>query len=121
MFQISIPRIQRYAIILGVVGTVLTAVLSSVAEAAGFLTGAALSLVTIQSWAKIAASLNPQAETKPSATASGLFLVLRYLLIAAAMYGTIKVLGVTPVAMLLGLLTAFAAVLIEIAQQVSKK
>ena len=57
----------------------------------------------------------------PSAAASGVFLAVRYLIIAAAIYVTIKVLGVTPVAMLLGLLTAFAAVLIEIAQQVSKK
>jgi hypothetical protein len=121
MFQISIARIQRYAIILGVVGTVITAAVRSIAEAAGFLTGAALSLVTIESWNRIAASLNPEAKQKPSAAASGIFLAVRYLIIAAAIYVTIKVLGVTPVAMLLGLLTAFAAVLIEIAQQVSKK
>ena len=121
MFQISIPRIQRFALILGGVGTVLAAVLWGVPEAAAFLTGAALSLLTIESWSRIAAALNPEAQTKPSAAASGVFLAVRYLIIAAAIYVTIKVLGVTPVAMLLGLLTAFAAVLIEIAQQVSKK
>ena len=38
MFQISIPRIQRFALILGGVGTVLAAVLWGVPEAAAFLT-----------------------------------------------------------------------------------
>lgn len=121
MFQISIPRIQRYAVILGVTGTVVTALTRSVAEGAGFATGAALSLLTIHSWSRLAASLNPEVKTKPSAAGSGLFLALRYLLIAAAIYAIIKVFGVTPVAMLLGLLTSFAAVLIEIVQQASKK
>ena len=113
MFQISIPRIQRYALILGVVGTVLMGVLRSIPEGAAFLTGAALSLVTIESWSRIAAALNPEAQTKPSAAASGVFLAVRYLIIAAAIYVTIKVLGLTPVAMLLGMLTAFAAVLMK--------
>jgi hypothetical protein len=121
MFAISIPRILRYAVVLGVAGTVITALTRSVAEAAAFLAGALLSLLTIQSWSRIADRLNPEAKSRPSAAGSGLFLALRYLLIAAAIYVTIKVFGVTPVAMLLGLLTSFAAVLIEIARQASRK
>ena len=122
MFEISIPRIKRYALILGVTGTVVALLLRGVKDASGFVMGAALAMLTIESWSRLAASLNPEtAGTKPSVGASGAFLALRYLLIAAGIYATIKVLGVTPLAMLLGLFVSFAAVLVEILQQVSKK
>jgi hypothetical protein len=121
MFEISIDRIKRNALIFGAVGAVTTLLVRNWKEAAGFLVGAALAYVTVESWTNIAASLNPEAKVKPSAKASGLFLVLRYLLIGAAIYVTVKVLGVSPVALLLGLLVSFAAVLIEILQQVSRK
>ncbi|MEP6962997.1 MAG: ATP synthase subunit I, partial [Acidobacteriota bacterium] len=121
MFQISIERIKRFTLVLGVVGTVLALVLFGWREAVAFLVGSALAMLTIDSWTRVAASLNPEAVSKPSAKGSAVFLALRYLLIAAAMYGTIKVLEVTPVAMLLGLLVSFGAVLIEILQQISKK
>lgn len=122
MFEISIPRIKRYALILGVTGTVVALLTRGVKDASGFVVGAALAFVTIESWSRLAASLNPEAAgSKPSVGASGAFLALRYLLIAAAIYATVKVLGVTPLAMLLGLFVSFAAVVIEILQQVSKK
>ena len=121
MIEISIPRIKRYAVVLGVTGSVVTALLRGVAEAAGFAVGASLALVTIESWTRLAASLNPEAASKPSAKASGLLLAFRYLLIAGAIYATVKVLGVTPMAMLLGLFVSFAAVVIELLQQFSKK
>jgi hypothetical protein len=121
MFEISIPRIKRYALILGVTGTVVALLTRGAGEAAGFAIGASLAFVTIESWTRLAASLNPEASAKPSATASGAFLAVRYLLIAAAIYATIKVLGVTPLAMLLGLFVSFAAIIIEVLQQFSKK
>ncbi|MEO5922409.1 MAG: hypothetical protein ABIR70_01135 [Bryobacteraceae bacterium] len=121
MFQISIPRIKRYALILAVTGTVVAALLWGVKEAAGFAVGASLAFVSIESWSRLAASLNPEASTRPSAAGSSILLVFRYVLIGAAMYATVKVLGVTPMAMLLGLFVAFAAVLVELLQQVSKK
>lgn len=122
MFQISIERIKRHALVLGVVGAVMAVLLYGVKEAAGFIVGAVLSLMTIESWFRVTASLNPQtAGTKPSVGASGLFLALRYLLMGAAIYATVKVLGVTPLALLLGLFVSFAAVVIEIVQQFSKK
>ncbi|MEO8098752.1 MAG: ATP synthase subunit I [Acidobacteriota bacterium] len=121
MFEISIERIKRYALVLGVVGTVVAALMYGVKEAAGFVIGAALAMMTIESWTRVAASLNPDAAAKPSVKGSAVFLALRYLLIAGAIYVTIKVLGVTPVAMLLGLLVSFAAVLVEILQQVNKR
>ncbi len=121
MLEISIPRIKRYALVLAVTGTVATMILRGVKEGAGFAVGAALAFLSLESWSRLAASLNPEAQNKPSATGSGIFLVLRYLLIGGAMYGTVKVLGVSPIAMLLGLFVAFAAVLVEILQQASKK
>lgn len=120
--EISIPRIQRYALICGVVGTVVTLLTRSAPEAAGFLAGALLSLMTIESWSRIAASLNPeQPGPRRSAIASGVFLALRYVLIGAVIYVTVKVLGVTPVVVLLGLLVSFAAVLVEILRQFSRR
>lgn len=121
MFEISIPRIQRYALICGVTGTVITLLTRNAREAAGFLAGALLSMVTIESWSRIASSLNPEAGKKPSIGASGIFLAVRYLIIGLAIYGIVKVLGVTPVVILLGLLVSFAAVLVEILRQFSRK
>ncbi len=121
MFEISIPRIKRYALILGVVGTVVALLTRGTKDASGFVVGASLAFVTIESWSRLAASLNPEAASKPSVGASGVFLAVRYLLIAAAIYATVKVLGVTPLAMLLGLFVSFAAVVVELIQQSSKR
>jgi len=129
MWQISLPRIQRYAIILGIAGAVATLLAFSYLEAIGFLVGAGISLVTIQSWGRFAESLAakaaasagteaPRVDRKPgSPTGAAIFMALRYILIGGALYVSIKVLGVTPVAMLAGLLVSFLAVLIEICQQ----
>ncbi len=122
MFEISIPRIKRYALVLGVVGTVVALLLNGVKDASGFVVGASLAFVTIESWSRLAASLNPEATgSKPSVGASGAFLALRYLIIGGALYATVKVLEVNPLAVLLGLFVSFAAVLIELFQQFSKK
>jgi hypothetical protein len=122
MFDISIPRIQRTALILSLAGTIAAFFIFGAPWAVGFGVGAAIARLTIDSWSRVAASLNPELKTsKPSVGGSAAFLALRYLLIAGAIYGIVKVLGVTPVAVLLGLLVSFAAVVIEIVQQVSKR
>jgi hypothetical protein len=122
MIEISIPRIKRYALVLGVVGTVVALLTRGVKDASGFVVGASLAFLTIESWSRLASSLNPQAAgSKPSVGTSGAFLAFRYLIIAGAIYATVKVLGVTPLAMLLGLFVSFAAVLVVLFQQVSKK
>ena len=121
MFEISIPRIQRYALICGVAGTVITLLARNAREAAGFLAGALLSLITVESWSRVASALNPEAGKKTSIGASGVFLAVRYLVVGGAIYGIVKVLGVTPVVILLGLLVSFAAVVVEILRQVTRK
>jgi hypothetical protein len=49
--------------------------------------------------------------------AAALFLILRYVLIAAAIYAIVTLLGITPVAMILGLLASFAGVILELLYQ----
>lgn len=120
MLEISIPRIERYAVILGLVGTVIAFLVRDAKDAGGFAVGALISLFTISSWSKLAASLTPGAP-KAGLGGSAVFLVARYLVIGGTIYGIVKVLGTTPVAMLLGLLVSFGGVVIELLQQASKK
>jgi hypothetical protein len=123
MLDISIPRIQRNALVLGLAGTIAAFFAFGAPWAVGYAVGSAIARLTIDSWTRLATSLNPEAGAvnKPSVGGSAAFLVLRYAIIAGAIYGIVKVLGVTPVAVLLGLLVSFAAVVIEILQQVSKR
>jgi hypothetical protein len=122
MIEISMSRIKRNAAILGVAGGITAAFVRSVPEAAAFVAGAALAMASLESWTRIADSLNPQSNRpRPSLGGSSALLLLRYALIAAAIYATVKVLGVSPIAVLLGLMLSFVAVLVELVQQVSRK
>jgi len=47
----------------------------------------------------------------------GLFLAVRYILLAGALYVIVKVLGITPVAVVAGLLVSFAAVIVGLLYQ----
>ncbi|MGC2660572.1 MAG: ATP synthase subunit I [Bryobacteraceae bacterium] len=91
--------------------------------AIGFFLGAAASLGNLWLWDWLAHMIEPGRAPKKSWQA-GLF-VGRYLILLGGGYGIVKVLGVTPVAVVLGLLTSTAAVLtiliIEIAHGKSPK
>ena len=52
MIEISIPRIKRYALVLGVTGTVVALLTRGVKDASGFVVSAALAFVTIESWSR---------------------------------------------------------------------
>ena len=110
--DLSITRITRIALVLAAIGTAAAFLVATPKDAIGFLIGAALSLLTIRSWFKLAGSLGADGSVPGGGAA--LFLVLRYVLIAGAVYATIKVLGSAPVALIVGLLVSFAAVLIEL-------
>ncbi len=112
LFDLSIDRITRNAIILGVAGLLITFALEGPRDAVGFLVGATLSVITVRSWFKLAGSLGADGSVPGGGAA--VFLVLRYVLIAAAVYVTIKVLRSSPVVLILGLLVSFAAVLLEL-------
>ena len=81
-------------------------------DAVGFLVGAGLSLITVRSWFKLADAIG--ASGKLPAAGSVVFLVVRYLLIAGAVYATIYVLRSSPAVLIMGLLVSFFAVVLEL-------
>jgi hypothetical protein len=113
MIELSLPRITRNALILGAVGLVVTYAGWGLRPTGGFLVGAGISLVSIRSWFRFSEMMTGQG-ARPGML-SMLLLVLRYALIALAAYVTIRVLGSSPLAMIIGLLVAFAAVVVDLA------
>ena len=106
-------RIRRLTIIIGLVGTAAVLLLRGTRDAAGFLAGAAFSLVSLRSWMQLAEAAAAGTPTR-SARTYGLFLALRYVLLAIGLYAIVNVLGITPVATIVGLLVSFAAVILGI-------
>src|ERR1700688_2801912 len=121
MIELSIERITRIAIGLGVLGVLIAFGLRGPRAAAGFLVGAGLSIITVRSWFKLADAIG--ASGKLPATGSVVFLVVRYLLIGGAVYVTIHVLRSSPAVLVMGLLVSFFAVVLELlfGLSVSKK
>ncbi|MEQ1945878.1 MAG: ATP synthase subunit I [Bryobacteraceae bacterium] len=114
MYQLSLPRITRITLLIGAVGTIATGLLWGVSTGGAFLVGAMLSLITIRSWVQFAAMLtNPDPGARKPGAASGMFLVLRYLLFAGIVYVMMKYLESPPAAILAGLLASFAAVVLD--------
>ncbi len=112
MIELSIDRITRIAIVLGAIGVLAALGLRGPRDAAGFLIGAGLSLITVRSWFKLADAIGASG-TLPAA-GSVVFLVVRYLLIAGAVYATIYVLRSSPAVLVMGLLVSFFAVVLEL-------
>jgi hypothetical protein len=112
MIELSIARITRIAIGLGVIGVVAAFALRGPRDALGFLVGAGLSLITVRSWFKLAEAIGASGKLPPAG--SVVFLVLRYLLIAGAVYATINVLRSSPAVLITGLLVSFFAVVLEL-------
>jgi hypothetical protein len=112
VIELSIDRITRIAIVLGAIGVVAALGLRGPRDGAGFLIGAGLSLITVRSWFKLADAIG--ASGSLPAAGSVVFLVVRYLLIAGAVYATIYVLRSSPAVLVLGLLVSFFAVVLEL-------
>ena len=106
----TLVRIRRLTIVIGLVGSVAVLLWRGPRDAVGFLAGAAFSLISLRSWIKLSEAVG--AGTAPSARAHGVFLALRYVLLAVGLYAIVKVLGTTPVAIIVGLLVSFAAVIL---------
>lgn len=110
--EISLERVKLFTIFAGIGGAAAAFYLRGPADAAGFFLGAAISLISLRSWIRVSEDIG--AGFKPSLAASALFLALRYLLIAGLIYAIVKVLGINPLAMIVGLLVSFAAVIVEL-------
>jgi hypothetical protein len=79
--------------------------------AAGFLAGAGLSYVNFELLSGLAHVLGG---STPRAAGWGVLIALRYAIVGVAAYVIVRILGITPVAVLAGLLAVFAAVILEI-------
>lgn len=106
----DLKRIQILTFIIGILGSIAFWIFRGPQDAGGFLVGAAFSLIGLRSWRRLAEA----ATTGKKAPASGLFLSLRYALLAGCIYVIVNVLGISPAAMVLGLLASFVAVVLEL-------
>ena len=110
--EISLERVKVFTIFIGLAGAMAVLLWWGSMAAVGFLIGAGMSLVTLRSWIRISDGIG--SGLKPSVAASAVFLTLRYVVIAALIYAIVNVLGITPLAMIVGLLASFAAVILEL-------
>jgi hypothetical protein len=100
-------------LILAVAGAAVLVPWRGVPDALGFLGGGLFSLVSLRAWIRVSDSLGTRIKP-PAAGLAGVFLAVRYVLIALAIYAIVNLLGISPVAMIVGLLASFAAVVIEL-------
>jgi hypothetical protein len=107
----ALRRIRFFTLAIGLLGTIIVLLEWGLRPAAGFLAGAALSALNFRGLSILANALGGTA--RPGALAAVL-IALRYVLIGLAIYVIVRFLGVTPVAVIWGLLAAFAAVILEI-------
>jgi hypothetical protein len=110
--EISQPRVLRLTLILGLAGVVAVLVKWGFRDAVGFAVGTGLSYLSFRSWMRLAQTIGVSG--KAPATGSAAFLAMRYVLIGVAIYVTIKGLGSSPGALIVGLLVSFAALLFEL-------
>ena len=116
MAEISEQRVLRITLVLAAIGTLAVLAKFGVRDALGFLIGAALSYLSLRSWVRLAETIG--ASGKRPATGSAVFLSLRYVLIGLVIYATIKGLGSTPGALIVGLLVSFAALALELLKSI---
>ena len=111
----ALRRVRLIAIVVGVTGSGAFLFARGLRPAAGFLLGAALSIANFRGLSMMVNMLGGAPKPGPlAAVLSG----LRYLLIGCAVYVIVRFLGVTPAAVVWGLLAAFAAVILEILYEI---
>jgi len=107
----SLVRIVRIGIGLAIVGAIYTGITRGPGIAAGFIAGSALSVFSFHTLRRLGTGLEPgPAPFRGSAAIFG----LRYIIIAAAAYVIVKLLGISVLPVLAGLFVSAAAVMIEI-------
>jgi hypothetical protein len=109
-YEQALRRVCRFAVVLALTGTAAVLAAYGLRTAVGFMLGAALSILNFRGLSML---VNVIGGAKPGALAAVL-IALRYLLIGCAIYVIVRFLGVTPAAVVWGLLAAFAAVILEI-------
>ena len=112
----SLQRIQRAAAVIAVAGLITVLVNAGWRPALGFLCGAVISHFNFGLWKRIAGSVGEQGSKAP-ADSKAVLLGLRYLLIGGAVFGIIKLLDVSVLAVAGGLIVTVAALLVEMIRQ----
>lgn len=107
----ALTRIKYLTLLVSLVGTVTMLFTRGRGAAAGFLAGAGLSYVNFELLSGLAYVIGG---SSPKAAGWGVLIALRYAIVGVAAYVIVRILGITPVAVLAGLLAAFAAVVLEI-------
>jgi hypothetical protein len=110
--EISYKRVLRITLSLGAVGALAVLVRWGWRDALGFVVGSALSYWSFLNFVKLAETVGWSG--KAPAKGSAGFFALRYLLIGGAIYVMIRYLGSTPGVLIVGLLTSFAALVLEL-------
>ena len=110
-YERALWRIRLFTVLVGLTGSMVVLVAQGVRPAAGFLAGAALSVLNFRGLAMLVNAIGGTARPGPLAA---VLIALRYLLIGLIIYVIVRFLGVTPAAVIWGLLAAFAGVILEI-------
>jgi hypothetical protein len=107
----ALTRIKLLTLAVGLVGTAAMFFTRGRGAAAGFLAGAGISYVNFELLSGLA---HVMVGSAPKARGWGALIALRYVIVGVAVYVIVRILGITPMAVLAGLLAAFAAVILEI-------
>jgi len=107
----ALTRIKYLTLLVGLVGTAAIFFTRGRGAAAGFLAGAGISYVNFELLSGLA---DVMGASTPKGRAWAVLIALRYAIVGLAVYVIVRILGITPVAVLVGLLAAFAAVILEI-------
>jgi hypothetical protein len=110
-YERALWRIRLFTVLVGLTGSMVLLVAQGVRPAGGFLAGAALSVLNFRGLAMLVNAIGGTARPGPLAA---VLIALRYVLIGLIIYVIVRFLGVTPAAVIWGLLAAFAAVILEI-------
>jgi hypothetical protein len=105
----ALGRIKRLIVVVGIGGATAMLIARGVAPATGFLVGAAFSLINFQLLCTFTKGSGGSSKAIALVLAS-----LRYLLIGGLGYVIVRVLEIPSLAVLVGLLAAFGAVILEI-------
>lgn len=105
-----IRRVTQAIVVIGISASATAAAVRGWRYGLGVLLGACISYVSFWRWQRVVEAIGPKATVKRSVVS----LLVRFAVLAAALYVMIKHLEVNPVAVFLGLLVAAAAVLVSI-------
>lgn len=112
----SLARMEKAALAIAAVGVVAVLITAGWRSALGFAGGAVISHFNFSLWKRIAAAVGEDGVNAPS-DSKAVVLGLRYLLTGGAIFVIIKILNVSVLVVLGGLLVSVAAMLVELVCQ----